>query len=140
MARCVIFDPAHHQRTLPAKFCQSAQVWSTGGAVPGGFCGRLQCAEISTTWVWVGLTRWFSSTYGGPTIMKTQKVRYSFGYATKGIWCRKKVLLFIDLAGKFRTLSLPHNRQVPCSSQGGATIFKGFQPQSLPNKLLLLYE
>ncbi|MFT7314852.1 MAG: hypothetical protein ACI9J5_003004 [Paraglaciecola sp.] len=40
-----------------------------------------------------------------------------------GIQHQKKALLFLSLNGKFSTLSLPHNRQVPCSSQGGATIF-----------------
>ena len=54
--------------------------------------------------------------------MATQKVRYRFGYGLKVFWHRKKALLFFDLIGKFGPLSLPHNRQVPCSSQRRASI------------------
>ena len=55
--------------------------------------------------------------------MANPKVRYRFGQALHRIQHQKKALLFFNFIGKFSTLSLPHNRQVPCSSQGRATIF-----------------
>jgi hypothetical protein len=54
------------------------------------------------------------------SVREKLEVQYRFGDALKRFIRQKKSLFLIDFSGRFSTLSLPHNRQVPCSSQGGA--------------------